>query len=162
MFSVYPFPMWWLREYRLCFIIIIKSEVWTIIHCLGLRHETMVCAVCLSIFLLQWNCISIMIFQITKPFVEQFVQANDKENYALFPLAVCERNPPVTDGSPYSGPIMLKAFSCLDVLMPNLDQESHSESVRSQQMPVHVNTISPTFSQVIMVVCLWTDRGKYQ
>ena len=26
-------------------IIIIKSEVWTIIHCLGLGHETMVCAV---------------------------------------------------------------------------------------------------------------------
>ena len=50
-FSVYPFPLWWLREYTLC-LIIIKSEVWTIIHCLGLGHETMVCAVCLSIFLL--------------------------------------------------------------------------------------------------------------
>ena len=35
----------------LCLIIIIKSEVWTIIHCLGLGHETMVCAVCLFIFL---------------------------------------------------------------------------------------------------------------
>ena len=40
------------RIYILCLIIIIKSEVWTIIHCLGLGHETMVCAVCLSIFLL--------------------------------------------------------------------------------------------------------------
>ena len=39
------------RIYRLCHIIIIKSEVWTITHCLGLGHETMVCAVCLSIFL---------------------------------------------------------------------------------------------------------------
>ena len=40
--------------YILCpSIIIIKSEVWTITHCLGLGHETMVCAVCLSIFL--WN-----------------------------------------------------------------------------------------------------------
>ena len=29
--------------------IIIKSEVWTIAHCLALGHETMVCAVCLSI-----------------------------------------------------------------------------------------------------------------
>ena len=48
-FSVYPFPSWWLREYTLCLIIIIKSEVWIIIHCLGLGHETMVCAVCLSI-----------------------------------------------------------------------------------------------------------------
>ena len=36
--------------YILC-LIIIKSEVWTITHCLGLGHETMVCAVCLSICL---------------------------------------------------------------------------------------------------------------
>ena len=50
-FSVYPFPLWWLREYTLCHIIIIKSKVWIIIHCFGLGHETMVCAVCLSIFL---------------------------------------------------------------------------------------------------------------
>ena len=39
------------RMYKLCLIIIIKSEVWTITHCLGLGHETMVCAVCLSTFL---------------------------------------------------------------------------------------------------------------
>ena len=32
-------------------IIIIISEVWTVIHCLGLGHETMVCAVCLFIFI---------------------------------------------------------------------------------------------------------------
>ena len=38
------------RIYILCLIIIIKSEVWTITYCLGLGHETMVCAVCLSIF----------------------------------------------------------------------------------------------------------------
>ena len=44
-------PLWWLREYTLCLVIIIKLEVWTIIHCIGLGHETMVCAVCLSIFL---------------------------------------------------------------------------------------------------------------
>ena len=50
-FAVYPFPLWWLRGYILCLIIIIKSEVWTITHCLGLGHETMVCAVCLAIFL---------------------------------------------------------------------------------------------------------------
>ena len=37
--------------YILCLIIIIKSEVWTITHCLGLDHETMVSAVCISIFL---------------------------------------------------------------------------------------------------------------
>ena len=32
-------------------IIIIQSEVWTITHCLGLGHETMVCAVCLYILM---------------------------------------------------------------------------------------------------------------
>ena len=51
---VYKFPLWWLREYTLWLIIIIKSEVWTIIHCLGLGHETVVCAVCLSIFFWDW------------------------------------------------------------------------------------------------------------
>ena len=39
------------RIYILCLIIIIKSEVWTITHCLGLGHETMVSVVCLSLFL---------------------------------------------------------------------------------------------------------------
>ena len=33
-------------------IVIIKSEIWIINHCLGLGHETMVCAVCLAMFLL--------------------------------------------------------------------------------------------------------------
>ena len=50
-FQFTHFPLWWWREYTFCLIIIIKSEVWTIIHCLGLGHETMVCAVCRSIFL---------------------------------------------------------------------------------------------------------------
>ena len=31
-----------------------KSEVWTIIHCLGLGHEIMTCTVCLSLLL--WIC----------------------------------------------------------------------------------------------------------
>ena len=39
------------RIYILCLIIMIKSEVWTFTHCLGLGHETMACAVCLSTFL---------------------------------------------------------------------------------------------------------------
>ena len=39
------------RIYILCLIIIIKSEVWTVTHCLWLGHETMLCAVCLSTFL---------------------------------------------------------------------------------------------------------------
>ena len=41
--------------YILCLIIIIKSEVWTMTHCLGLGHETMVSAVCLSIFFLSFG-----------------------------------------------------------------------------------------------------------
>ena len=45
----------WENIYILCLIIIIKSEVWTITHCLGLGHETMVCAVCLSIFLWSYD-----------------------------------------------------------------------------------------------------------
>ena len=44
------------RIYILCLIIIIKSEVY-ITHCLGLGHETMVCAVCLSIFFSFSTCI---------------------------------------------------------------------------------------------------------
>ena len=39
------------RIYILCLITIIKSEVWTTTHCLGLDHETMLCAVCISVFL---------------------------------------------------------------------------------------------------------------
>ena len=53
---VFSFPISFVmieRIYIICLIIIIKSEVWTITHCLGLGHETMLCAVCLSIFLCQ-------------------------------------------------------------------------------------------------------------
>ena len=45
------------RIYILCLTIIITSEVWTITHCLGLGHETIVCTVCLSIFLCEALCI---------------------------------------------------------------------------------------------------------
>ena len=45
------------RIYLLCLIIIIKSEVWTITHGLGLGHETMVSAVCISIFLLTFSAL---------------------------------------------------------------------------------------------------------
>ena len=50
-FSAYPILLWWSRECVLYLIIIIKPEVWIINHCLGLGHETMVCAVCLTMFL---------------------------------------------------------------------------------------------------------------
>ena len=38
------------KERVLYLIIIIKSQVWTICHCLGLGHETMICTVCLSLW----------------------------------------------------------------------------------------------------------------
>ena len=47
--------LWWSRECVLHLIIIIKPEVWIINHCLGLGHETMVCAVCLTMFLWSLN-----------------------------------------------------------------------------------------------------------
>ena len=56
-FTHFPCDDWENKYIYICLIIIIiiiiiiKSEVWTIIHCLGLGHETMVCAECLPIFL---------------------------------------------------------------------------------------------------------------
>ena len=47
--SAYPIRLSWLWECVL-YLIIIKSEVWIVNHCLGLGHETMVCAVCLTMF----------------------------------------------------------------------------------------------------------------
>ena len=37
------------------YFIIIKSKVWPICHCLGLGHETMVCAVCLQLHRFQFR-----------------------------------------------------------------------------------------------------------
>ena len=51
MSSAYPILLRWSWECVLYLIIIIKLEVWIINHCLGLGHETMVCAVCLTMFL---------------------------------------------------------------------------------------------------------------
>ena len=56
--SAYPIILWWSRECVLYLIIIIKPEVWIINHCLGLGHETMVCAVCLTMFL--WNILGMI------------------------------------------------------------------------------------------------------
>ena len=44
-------PLMEVKMYVL-YLIIIKSKVWTISHCLSLGHETMAWAVCLAIFLL--------------------------------------------------------------------------------------------------------------
>ena len=64
-----------LYKYILCLIIIINSEVWTITHCLGLGHETMVCALCLSILSririnVSWTLL-------------QLIQSNAKQQYQL-------------------------------------------------------------------------------
>ena len=50
-FQFAHFPCDWENIYIFYLIVIIKSKVWTITHCLGLGHETMVCAVCDSVFL---------------------------------------------------------------------------------------------------------------
>ena len=50
-YSACPYLMMVLRIPALDRIMIIKSEVWPICHCLGLDNVTMACAVCLSIFL---------------------------------------------------------------------------------------------------------------
>ena len=52
------------RIYILCLIVIIKSEVWTATHCLGLGHETMVSAVCLSLFLF-WYMYTCSLLQVS-------------------------------------------------------------------------------------------------
>ena len=54
------------RIYTFCLIIIIiNSEVWTITHCLGLGLESMVCAVCLYIFLFFWWTINCLMMKIS-------------------------------------------------------------------------------------------------
>ena len=58
--------------YILCFIIIIKSEVWIITHYLGLGHETVVCAVCLFVFFLLSNTIG-HISYVTSSSVHYFI-----------------------------------------------------------------------------------------
>ena len=50
-FQFIQFPRGGWENILICLIIITESEVWTIIHCLGLGHETMVCAVCFFVFL---------------------------------------------------------------------------------------------------------------
>ena len=50
---VFSFPIYLTMIVRIRVIYLIftiKSEVWPICHCLGSGHETLVCAVCLSIF----------------------------------------------------------------------------------------------------------------
>ena len=55
MSSAYPILLWWSWEYVLYLIIIIRSEIWIINHRLWLGHETMVCAVCLTMCFCSYN-----------------------------------------------------------------------------------------------------------
>ena len=84
------------KIYILLIIIIIKSEVWTITHCLGLSHETMVCSACLSIFYslrhiynIWW--IHILMYCITqwKTLLTQICQYGGKNHLQTRPTADC-------------------------------------------------------------------------
>ena len=68
-----------------CLIIIIKSEVWTITHCLVLGHETMVSALCRSIFLWKTCLISAI-------FVLMVVERYILTLYWWKGVAMCWRN----------------------------------------------------------------------
>ena len=75
------------RIYILCLITIIKSEVWTINHCLGLGHETMVCAVCLSVLSYQrsdtpWRMGEWIIHKYRWSLVVDFLTTADKHHDA--------------------------------------------------------------------------------
>ena len=69
MSSAYPILLWWSWECVLYLIIIIKPEVWITNHCLGLGHEIMVCAVCLTMFL----CFSLFLLSLS-PLLPKCVQ----------------------------------------------------------------------------------------
>ena len=62
MSSFYSSPLWWSWEY-VVYIIIIKSAVWSINHCLGLCNEAMVYTVCLIIFI--WRRLNCRIVSVT-------------------------------------------------------------------------------------------------
>ena len=92
--SAYPILLWWSRECVLYLIIIIKPEVWIINHCLGLGHETMVCAVCLTMFL--WGLCNIGYSR----------WRHQMERFSAL-LALCARNSTVTGEFPSQRPILL-------------------------------------------------------
>ena len=74
--SAHPILLWWSWECVLYLIIIIKSEVWIINHCLGLGHETMVCAVCLTMFLSMYHSTKLTIFTILSPVFQSWIHTN--------------------------------------------------------------------------------------
>ena len=97
MSSAYPILLWWSWECVLYLIIIIKPEVYIINHCLGLGHETMVCALCLTMFFFLKALVVCAVtaaifvdFRLKKPNV--FSQHIGKKNWLS---EFCRTNPPV-------------------------------------------------------------------
>ena len=76
------------RIYILCLIIIIKSEVWTITHCLGLGHETMVSAVCLSILLWSHLTGSISLLTVSDIVPRKRHDEYDSDNFKFDSLSI--------------------------------------------------------------------------
>ena len=117
-----PIPLWWLREYMLCLIITIKSEVWTITHCLGLGHETMVSAVCLSFFFSGLHahtitiCFNRLFLFFKMPTIEYRFHVSQGHTCLLM-------NPPPT--SPHPSPAHLR-YILARFLTLLLSQASHS------------------------------------
>ena len=90
------------RIYILCvIIIIIISEVWTITHCLGLGHETMVCAVCLSIFLYIYIYIYIYIYKLIVAWWGPYVVTELGYHWFRYGLVACSTKPSLEPRSTY-------------------------------------------------------------
>ena len=101
------------RIYILCLIIIIQSEVWTITHCLGLGHETMVRAVCLSISLwASWRLKS----PATQLFVQGYVPAKNKEASKVHVAGPFWGNHRIHT----KWPVIRKAYPCNDAILEEL------------------------------------------
>ena len=91
---VFSLPIYLLMIVRICvlyLIIITKSEVWPICHCVGLGHEAMVCAVCISIFL--WHDLTIEIM-ITAPIISQDL------NHSVSSRPLCKLGPDAVNNMP--------------------------------------------------------------
>ena len=95
------------RIYILCLIIIIKSEAWTITHCLGLGHETMVSAVCLSISLWTWFALCRKLIWFGAGPYYSYPSPwwrHQMETFSAL-LALCAGNSPVTGEFPAQRPV---------------------------------------------------------
>ena len=91
--SAYPFLLRWSWECVLYLIIIIKPEVWIINHCLGLGHETMVCAVCLTMFLWCWQLDELISLAYCRFwwYLDKYSRAKYTESQLMYPLQNCHQ-----------------------------------------------------------------------